>query len=157
MIRSKPKTARKRRKLTRMQRLRKTLDKQFSEMIRARDAELPCVSCGQWKPNKQAGHFMKREILATRWHPQNVHGECAGCNGFDPHHYIGYHKTLEECVGVGTTEKLATLAKIHWKPLPDQLERLILACGNPYDYESEWYAVQREFAPEQYAKAEKEE
>lgn len=124
--------------------LKRKLDKLFSKMVRARDADLPCVSC-RLRRGEQAGHFVKREILATRWHPWNVNGECSGCNGFDTRHLIGYYQTIEQRYGGGTAEKLLQLSRVRWKCLPDQLERLILATDNPQDYESEWFAVQREF------------
>lgn len=126
--------------------LKRKLDRAFSLMIRMRDADLPCISCGQYR-ELQAGHFIKREILATRWHPLNVHGECAGCNGFDKDHLIGYTLALAKGYGSAVITELVDLKRVHWRPLPDQLERLIMACDNPSDYESEWFAVQREFAP----------
>lgn len=134
-------------KRPRVKSLKNKLDKLFSAMVRARDVELPCISC-QIMPSEQAGHFVKREILSTRWHPWNVNGECCGCNGFDTRHLIGYYGTLERRRGAGTAEGLLRLSRIRWKVLPDQLERLILAVGDPQDYESEWFAVQSEFAPE---------
>lgn len=128
--------------------LKRKLTKVFNAMVRARDAEFPCISCGEYR-ELQAGHFVPcGKSLATRWHPWNVNGECAGCNGFDQMHLVGYTRGLERRYCGGTIEKIMQLAKVRWKPLPDQLERLILACDSPEDYESEWFAVQREFAPE---------
>ena len=125
--------------------LKNKLDLKFSAMIRARDAELPCISCGKFKV-LQAGHFVVRKLLPTRWHPWNVNGECAGCNGFDAMHLLSYYKELERRYEPGTGEMLLKLSRVTWKVMPDQLERLILACGDPKDYESEWFAVQKEFA-----------
>lgn len=127
--------------------LKRKLDKLFSLMIRTRDAELPCVACGEFG-TLQAGHFVKRKILSTRWHPWNVNGECQGCNGFDTRHLIGYYTNVEKRYGAGTAEVLLKLSRTSWKVLPDQLERLILAADNPQDYESEWFAVQKEFMHE---------
>jgi Bacteriophage Lambda NinG protein len=125
--------------------LKRKLDKLFAALIRQRDCFVMCVSCGK-KPSEQAGHFIKREILSTRWHPWNVNGECRGCNGFDTRHLIGYYASVEKRYGKGTAEDLMNLSHIRWKPLPDQLERLILACDCMENYESAWFAVQREFA-----------
>ena len=65
----------------------KKLDIIFSQYIRRRYAVnniATCVTCGKkdhWK-NLQAGHFMSRKHYATRWDPQNVEVQCAGCNVF---------------------------------------------------------------------------
>lgn len=65
----------------------KKLDTIFSQYIRRRYAKnniAKCVTCGKedhWK-NLQAGHFMSRKHYATRWDPQNVEVQCAGCNVF---------------------------------------------------------------------------
>lgn len=137
-----------RRKKTSTKTLKNKLDKLFSLMIRTRDAGKPCISCGKQCDDKQAGHFVPRRHLATRWNPWNVNGECAGCNGFDAMHLLSYYKALERRYDVGTGEGLIKLSRSHWKPQREQLERLILACDSPSDYESEWFAVQREFAAE---------
>ena len=124
--------------------LKRKLDKKLSFMVRTRDAGLPCISCGKFS-ELQAGHFVKRKPLPTRWHPWNVNGECVHCNGFDESHIIGYYNGIEARYGKGTAEELFRLSRVHWKVLPDQLERLILATGDPQSYESEWFAVQKEF------------
>lgn len=127
--------------------LKRKLDKLLSLMVRTRDAGKPCISCGK-VAYLQAGHFVKRKPLPTRWHPWNVNGECISCNGFDESHIIGYYNGIEKRYGKGVGEELFRLSRIRWKVLPDQLERLILATGDPSDYESEWFAVQKEFAPD---------
>lgn len=130
--------------------LKNKLDKLFSLMVRTRDSGFPCVSCGKRASFQyfQAGHFVKREILSTRWHPWNVNGECVSCNGFDGRHLIGYYAELQKRRGECVPQQLLRLSRLSWKPQIEQLQRLILAVGDPADYESEWFAVQREFAPE---------
>lgn len=56
------------------------LDRYFSIMIRERDKEKPCIACGKYHTNYQAGHYRRRELLATRWDYRNVNGEGEGCN-----------------------------------------------------------------------------
>lgn len=133
-----------RRKLT-PKGLKRKLDAHFRKMIHARDADEPCVSCWKWHEYKEAGHFLDRRKLSTRWHPWNVNGECVHCNRGDDAHLIGYTKTITSRYGEGALESLAKVSRINWKPDREQLERLIMACDDPEDYESEWFAVQREF------------
>lgn len=59
--------------------LKKRLDTVFSQYIRKRDEGKPCITCGK-RGVLQAGHFIKRQHLATRWHPLNVNGQCVRCN-----------------------------------------------------------------------------
>jgi 5-methylcytosine-specific restriction endonuclease McrA len=75
------------RKVTRKGLIKK-LDKVFSEYIRQRTANkngyVNCVTCGKtdhWK-NMDAGHFISRKHLSTRWHDQNVQVQCKSCNVF---------------------------------------------------------------------------
>lgn len=127
--------------------LKRKLDRLFSLMIRTRDADKVCISCWRNVNGLQAGHFVPRKILSTRWHPWNVNGECPSCNGFNAMHLLGYSQGLTERLGRLVVENLLQLAKVRWKPLPDQLERLILACDSPENYEEEWFLIQKEFAP----------
>ncbi|MEN6296979.1 MAG: recombination protein NinG [Rectinema sp.] len=63
------------------------LDKEFSCWIRhihqIADGYCKCYTCGKIMPLKeaQAGHFVSRRYYNTRYHPDNVRPQCAGCNG----------------------------------------------------------------------------
>ena len=66
------------------------IDPIFSEYIRRRDADndsgyCACVSCN--KPihftESDAGHFLSRQKLATRWDERNVYAQCRKCNRFE--------------------------------------------------------------------------
>tara|TARA_Y100001937_G_C7102844_1_gene323389 strand:+ start:402 stop:866 length:465 start_codon:yes stop_codon:yes gene_type:complete len=65
-----------------------TADQWFSRYIRLRDADkagnCECVTCGTTKPytSMDAGHFMSRRYLSTRFHEQNVHAQCVKCNQY---------------------------------------------------------------------------
>lgn len=65
--------------------LKKKLDKIFSEWIRKRNGEYSlCYTCGKrlhWK-ELQAGHYIPRNNMATRWDERNVQTQCVGCNVF---------------------------------------------------------------------------
>jgi hypothetical protein len=60
----------------------------FNEYIRARDADLGCVSCGTTNPPRtrggqwDAGHFLGRGAYPElRFHEDNCHKQCKSCNG----------------------------------------------------------------------------
>lgn len=77
----------------------KALDRVFSQYIRLRDSvpgvaerSFICCSCGQMKPYAMAdaGHFINRRWMATRWREDNVHAQCSACNRFDEGNAAGY-------------------------------------------------------------------
>ena len=87
------------------------LDKVFSLYIRQRDAKngiVKCISCGKLVPWKEsdAGHYINRRHMATRYDEQNVNAQCRADNRFDEGALHGYRKGLEEKYGDGTAEKL---------------------------------------------------
>lgn len=106
--------------------LKNKLDAAFSLMIRERDQDSPCISCRK-NPGTQAGHFVRREILATRWHPKNVNSQCGGCNCFVHGNLAQYAVGLEEKWGAGTLQTLAALGRTYWKPSREALEQLLAA------------------------------
>ena len=72
----------------------------FNEYIRLRDKDMPCISCSQPKPYKQAGHFYPVQGFdGLRFNEDNCHGECPGCNGFDDMHLLKYKDNLIERIG----------------------------------------------------------
>lgn len=72
----------------------------FNEFIRLRDADLPCISCNQFKETKQAGHYYPTQGFdGLRFDEFNCHGEDAGCNCFDEGHLIGYGENLLNRIG----------------------------------------------------------
>ena len=71
---------------TTISKLKKKLDKVFSEFIRRRNADhlgfINCFTCGvkkHWK-EQQAGHFQSRSHHSTRWDEVNVQVQCIKCN-----------------------------------------------------------------------------
>jgi len=74
----------------------------FNKMIRKRDENEPCISCGKpiLEGDMDAGHyFPTKGFDALRFDPDNVHGEHSGCNRFDESHLIGYTHNLPERIG----------------------------------------------------------
>ena len=79
--------------------LKQETQKVFNAWIRQRDEGLPCISCGKHKL-LQAGHyFAVGGYDGLRFDPDNVHGECAGCNCFNESHLIGYGINLKARIG----------------------------------------------------------
>ena len=96
--------------------LKKELDRVFSIFIRTRDSNEygigRCVTCGYpslWQ-KLDAGHYVPRQDLATRWDERNVHPQCKKCNGFrggEPEKMAAY---IDETYGAGAAEQLRTKA-----------------------------------------------
>ncbi len=73
-------------------------------LIRKRDdlgGYFKCCSCGQLKDIKQAdaGHFINRKWMMTRWREDNVHAQCRACNRFDEGNAAGYAMFMIEKYG----------------------------------------------------------
>lgn len=88
-------------------------DKVFSEYVRLKDAEpftgiVKCFVTGQkihWK-EADAGHYVARQQMGTRWDEMNVHACTVGSNRFDPDHHDDYDRAMSKEY---STEELAGL------------------------------------------------
>lgn len=60
--------------------LYKRMDKLTSVLVRNLGDK--CVTCGKRLPynRRQAGHYIPRAVIATRWDLRNVNVQCAECN-----------------------------------------------------------------------------
>jgi 5-methylcytosine-specific restriction endonuclease McrA len=73
----------------------------FNAFIRARDAHLPCISCGATTGQMHAGHYK-----ATGSHPElrfnefNCHAQCATCNNHLSGNLINYRIGLLAKIGI---------------------------------------------------------
>lgn len=66
------------------------IDKPFHEFIRRRDADnstgyCACASCNKsiHFTDSDAGHFIGRQHMSTRWDERNVKAQCRKCNRFE--------------------------------------------------------------------------
>jgi hypothetical protein len=90
----------------------------FSQYIRARDCTSIgwgfCVTCGQAKPiaEMDAGHFVGRRHLATRFDERNVNAQCRRCNRFESGESYAYGKAIDAKYGPGTADNLYTLSRM---------------------------------------------
>ena len=114
-----------------LSKLKKELDRVFSIFIRQRDSDDNgfghCVTCGLWKHWKQmdAGHYVPRQDLATRWEQKNVHIQCKRCNGFrggEPEKMAAY---IDSYYGPGISEWMKSLSKQKFRPSKDWLQGAI--------------------------------
>ena len=111
----------------------KKLDRVFSEYVRLRDSKpfgykyARCISCNQIKPVTQfdAGHFIGRTHMATRFDENNVWCECRACNRFSPDHMIYYQRNLVQKIGQDKVDLLIARGKQTKKYSPWELEILI--------------------------------
>jgi len=73
--------------------LKKDLDKTFSEYIRERD-DYVCITCGATRDNKviQCGHLFSATKNSTRWDEKNAHAQCRGCNFKHEHDFERYRR-----------------------------------------------------------------
>tara|TARA_R110000744_G_scaffold10938_2_gene33648 strand:+ start:826 stop:1227 length:402 start_codon:yes stop_codon:yes gene_type:complete len=97
--------------------LKQELDKWFSQYIRLRRADanglVECFTCSKkahWK-KQQAGHFMSRRYLSTRWNELNVQVQCVGCNMFKQGEQYKFGKLLDVRVADETSDRLERLSK----------------------------------------------
>lgn len=108
----------------------KKLDVLFSKYIRLRDSKgdyFICCSCGQIKPIEQAdaGHFINRRWMATRWREDNVHSQCRACNRFDEGNATGYALFMIEKYGKDHVDYLNSIKNAGYKYTDFEIKLLI--------------------------------
>jgi len=92
--------------------LKKELDKWFSLYIRLRDADYlgftKCFTSGRYYHYKsiQAGHFMSRKCLSTRYCETNVQPQSVADNIFAQGRQYQFGKELDAKYGEGTAQEL---------------------------------------------------
>lgn len=104
----------KKKKLPTLNSLTNKLDTIFQTYIRRRAADeggtVQCVTCGKlmyWqKDGAQAGHFVKRQHMATRWRESNCHVQCVACNKWKNGNEAEYSKFIIHTYGLAEFEDL---------------------------------------------------
>jgi hypothetical protein len=98
------------------------LDRVFSEYIRLRDSNsfgnCNCITCGRygsWKYAMDAGHFISRNHLSTRFNEKNCAAQCLNCNRFSSGKQYEFGIAIDKKYGKGTAEQLLILSKIKCK------------------------------------------
>ena len=112
------------------------LDKVFSEFIRKRDCPAKCFTCYKMLDYKtaQAGHYITRGALATRWDERNVQIQCAGDNLYKKGSPDEFALALIEKYGTSILEELNQLkhsqVKFSKHDLIDKIEEYKLKIKN---------------------------
>lgn len=80
----------------------------FNAYIRARDADLPCISCGRMHGGQwHAGHYLSTGARPNlRFDEQNVHKQCQPCNTHLHGNAINYRIGLIARLGIEVVAKL---------------------------------------------------
>lgn len=80
----------------------------FNAWVRARDAELPCISCGRHHQGKyDAGHYRTvGSNPALRFEPMNCHRQCSPCNTQLSGNIVNYRIELVRRIGIEAVEWL---------------------------------------------------
>lgn len=91
------------------------LDRIFSRYIRLRDCDEngfgKCISCGRFR-KLQAGHWIKRQHMSTRFSEVNVSGQCSYCNHWLHGNEVEYEQALIKKYGQGAVNKLLAAKRI---------------------------------------------
>ncbi len=90
------------------------LDIIFSKYIRLSNADkngyCECFTCGKklkWNKGIDAGHFMSRKNLSTRWDERNVKPQCKYCNNWG----AGEQYKFSMMLGAELSDELFILSK----------------------------------------------
>jgi hypothetical protein len=117
------------------------LDRVFSEYIRKRDANkkgmCKCITCSKqfaWN-DIDAGHFISRKEMNTRWDERNVAAQCAYCNRFRYGRQYVFSLALDK-KQEGLSKLLYKESKIIVKHSMDDLHNLVEYYKNLLDIEN---------------------
>lgn len=106
----------------------KKLDSVFSQYIRLRVADdtghgncFTCHARRHWT-EVDAGHFMSRACMSTRWDEKNVQFQCKRCNGFRSGEQFLFSIALDGKYGEGTAEQCLRASKQTRKFSREELE-----------------------------------
>ena len=113
------------------QKLKKEAEREFNAFIRARDAHLPCISCGAAPPDlsglhagRDAGHYRSVGSAAhLRYHEDNVHAQCVHCNQWKAGCAVDYRIGLIARIGEARVVALETDSKPR-KWMDDELREI---------------------------------
>jgi len=113
------------------QKLIAKLDIAFSKMIRERDALLGCITCGA-QGKMDAGHFVRREKMSTRWNPFNCNSQCLRCNRFQGGNGAEYSYALGKKYTLDVPRLLVEKSREIKQWDIKELEQLLDACKKGY-------------------------
>lgn len=79
----------------------------FAIFIKYRD-NYTCITCGRRGDGQamHAGHFISRTKSAIKFHPANVHAQCAGCNLYKNGAWDEYYVVMQTKYGQEVIDEL---------------------------------------------------
>ena len=80
------------------------LDVALSKLVRSRDGSY--ITCGRGYVPLDAGHFRRRECMATRFHYRNVTGRCKKENRFEGGQRYEFGFAIDKKFGTGTVKEV---------------------------------------------------
>src|SRR5690554_3063475 len=90
---------------------KKKADKYFSQFIRKRDENKPCITCGK-RGEMDCGHFISRRFESVRYDERNANGQCLKCNRFQNGNQFEHGLAIDRLYGKGTAETLHIKSKM---------------------------------------------
>ena len=112
--------------------LKRKADLLNGALVRERDKGKACIDlCGR-RGKHQNGHFRRRELMITRYHPNNQNGQTEYCNCWDNDTYR-HAKGIDARWGAGTAEYLDKLSRQTKQWDAKELTELIAAMKLGYD------------------------
>jgi hypothetical protein len=108
----------------------KEADRVFSIYVRTRGESSGynvCYTCNrsfEWQ-SMDAGHFMARRFLNTRWHPVNVWPQCQECNREKHGNLEVFERKLRAMFGDDAIDGLIELAYVIEKVSEDDIKQII--------------------------------
>ena len=93
----------------------------FNQFIRARDAGLPCICCGQFPKSEaitggawDAGHYRSRGSAGhLRFNEDNCHAQLKNCNRYGAGRAVDYRIGLIKRIGLARVEALESNNAVH--------------------------------------------
>ena len=70
-----------------------------------------CITCGSDKEQMDCGHFRRRELMATRFHPMNLNSQGVKENRFEGGRTFEYGQVIDQKYGRGWAAFLNELSK----------------------------------------------
>jgi len=112
----------------------KTADRWFSRFIRLQAASdsghCACITCGVvrfWK-EIDAGHWINRDKLGTRFELYNCHPQCISCNRFKSGRGAEYSEYIINTYGEKEFNRLLKLSRQKTTLTKEELEEIIECC-----------------------------
>lgn len=108
----------------------KKLDRVFSEYVRKKHADqngfCTCITCSKkfHYKNIDAGHFVSRRHIITRYDEMNVFPQCKYCNRFLNGLQYEYGQALDSLYGKGTADNLVQKSKSSERVETEKLQEL---------------------------------